>query len=160
MADAWVANASPLIALAHAGKLELLEKLPDELVVPEAVVEEILAGPDDPARRALASGWGPRRSAVVPENVAEWGLGRGQSAVVALALDLEATAVLDDRNARRCAKALGVPVIGTFGVIIRAKSQGVIAAAEPVIRSVIDAGLYYDDQSIRMLLSSVDEHWP
>jgi len=50
VADGWVVNASPLIALAHAGKLELLDKLPSELVVPEAVVEEILAGPDDPGR--------------------------------------------------------------------------------------------------------------
>ena len=135
MADAWVVNASPLIAFAHAGKLELLEKLPAELVVPEAVVEEILAGPDDPARRALASGWGARRAAVVPEKVAEWGLGKGESSVVTLALDLAATAVLDDRNGRRCAKALGVRVIGTFGVILRAKRQGLIAMAAPAIPS-------------------------
>jgi predicted nucleic acid-binding protein len=64
------------------------------------------------------------------------------------------------RNARRCAKALGVPVIGTFGVIILAKRQSLIAAAEPVIQSVLDAGLYYDDESIRTLLSSVGERWP
>ena len=97
MADGWVVNASPLIALAHAKKLELLEKLPSELVVPEAVVDEILAGPDDPARRALVSGWGPRRAATVPERVAEWGLGKGESAVLALALELDATAMLDAR---------------------------------------------------------------
>jgi predicted nucleic acid-binding protein len=157
--DAWVVNASPLIALAHAGQLELLEKLPVELVVPEAVAEEILAGPDDPARRALASGWGPRRGAAVPQNIAEWSLGKGESAVLALAFELKATAVLDDHNARRCAKALSVPVIGTFGVIIRAKKQGLISAAATVIRSVIDAGLYYDDQSIRTLLASVGERW-
>ena len=160
MADAWVVNASPLIALAHADKLELLEKLPAEIVVPEAVVEEILAGPNDPARRALASAWGPRRPATVPEKVAEWGLGKGESAVIALALELRATAILDDRSARRCAKALGVPVLGTFGVIIRAKQRGLIASAQPVIRSIVDAGLYYDDAAIRTLLSSIGESWP
>lgn len=160
MADVWVVNASPLIALAHADQLELLEKLPTGLVVPEAVVEEILAGPDDPARRALASAWGPRRPAVVPETVAEWGLGSGESAVIALALELRATAVLDDRSARRCAKALGVPVIGTFGVIIRAKQRGLTASARSVIRSIVDAGLYYDDAAIRTLLSSIGESWP
>lgn len=160
MADAWVVNASPLIALAHANKLELLEKLPAELVVPEAVAEEILAGPNDPARRALAAAWGPRRPATVSEKVAEWGLGKGESAVIALALDLGATAVIDDRSARRCAKALGVPVIGTFGVIIRAKQRGLLASAQPVIRSIVDAGLYYDDAAIRTLLSSIGENWP
>lgn len=159
MADVWIVNASPLIALAHAHKLELLEKLPAELVVPEAVVEEILAGPDDPAHRALASGWGPRRTAAVLQEVAEWGLGKGESAVLALALELDATAVVDDRSARRCAKTLGISVIGTFGVIVRAKKHGLIAAAQPVIRSVVDAGLYYDDDAIRTLLSSLGESW-
>ena len=42
--DRWVINASPLICLAKAGYLDLIFKLPDELVVPSAVVEEIRAG--------------------------------------------------------------------------------------------------------------------
>jgi predicted nucleic acid-binding protein len=96
----------------------------------------------------------------VPERVADWGLGKGESAVLSLALELDATAVLDDRNARRCAKALGVSVIGTFGVIIRAKQHGLIAAAQPVIRSVVDAGLYYDGEALQTLLSSIGESWP
>jgi len=160
VADVWVVNASPVIALAHADALELLEKLSTRLVVPEAVVEEILAGPEDPARRALASGWGSRHAATVPARVAEWGLGSGESSVVALALELNATAVLDDRNARRSAKALGVSLIGTFGVIIRARRLGVIPAAKPVIRSVVDAGLYHDDDAIRVLLAHEGESWP
>lgn len=159
MPDVWVVNASPLIALAHAGRLELLEEIPDELVVPEAVVEEILAGPEDPAGRSLASGWGPRRVATVPEKVAEWGLGKGESAVIALALEFEATAVLDDRAARRCATALERPVIGTLGVIVRAKREGFIAAAAPVIRAVVAAGFYYSEHDIRQLLDSIDERW-
>jgi len=159
VADVWIVNASPLIALAHADKLELLEQLPAELAIPEAVALEILAGPDDPARRALVSGWGPRRAAAVPEQVAEWGLGKGESAVVALGLEVGGTAVLDDRNARRCAKALGVSVIGTFGVIIRAKKHGLIAVAQPVIRAVVDAGLFYADDDLRTLLASVGESW-
>lgn len=159
MADVWVVNASPLIALAHASHLDLLEKLASELLIPEAVVQEILAGPDDPARRALSSGWGPRRMAAVPDSVAEWGLGAGESGVLALALELRATAVIDDRMARRSARALGVPVIGTLGVILRAKRESLITAAEPVIRAVVDAGFFYDRASIGTLLAGVGEEW-
>lgn len=104
MAEVWVVDASPIIALAHADALGLLEDLPAELVIPDAVADEILSGPEDPAHRALAAGWGRTRPAVVPEIVAEWSLGRGESAVLALALELGATAVLADRNARRWAK--------------------------------------------------------
>ena len=51
-------------------------------------------------------------------------------------------------------------MIGTFGVIIRAKQHGLIAAAQPVIRSVVDAGLYYDGGALQTLLSSIGESWP
>ena len=54
MNDIWVVNASPLIALAKADRLHLLLDLCKELLVPQAVVAEILAGPpSDPARQAL-----------------------------------------------------------------------------------------------------------
>ena len=99
---------------------------------------------------------GPRRATTVPEKVSEWGLGKGESAVPALAVELDATAALDDRSARRCAKALGVSMIGTFGVIVRAKRRGLVPAAAPVMREVVNAGLYYSDDAIEMLLASVE----
>lgn len=55
MSDVWVVNASPVIALAKADALGLLERSCRELLVPEAVVAEILAGPpSDPRWKALA----------------------------------------------------------------------------------------------------------
>lgn len=96
----------------------------------------------------------------MPERVAEWGLGHGESAVLALALELGATAVVDDRAARRCAGVLGVPVIGTFGVILRAKRRGLLSDAAPSIRSVLAAGLFYDDALMGAVLASVGETWP
>jgi predicted nucleic acid-binding protein len=53
----WIVNTSPVICLAKAGYLDLLLKLPDEIIVPSAVVEEIQAGESsDPAYLALAGG--------------------------------------------------------------------------------------------------------
>ena len=55
--ERWIVNASPLICLAKAGYLDLLLKLPGEVIVPSAVLEEIQAGQsDDLAQVALASG--------------------------------------------------------------------------------------------------------
>lgn len=67
MHDLWVVNASPLIALAKVEQLTLLEHLAGEVLIPEAVVREILVGPaTDPARAALDAGWGTR---VVPTTI-------------------------------------------------------------------------------------------
>ncbi|MCX6066235.1 MAG: hypothetical protein NT121_10855 [Chloroflexi bacterium] len=54
MPERWVVNASPLIVLGKVGQLDLLTKLPQRIVVPDAVVSEIIAGPEgDAARLAL-----------------------------------------------------------------------------------------------------------
>lgn len=45
MSEVWVTNASPVIVLAKAGYLKLLKDLPSELLLPEPVAAEIVAGP-------------------------------------------------------------------------------------------------------------------
>ena len=91
MAEAeWVLNASPVIVLAKVGALGLLEALASRVLVPEAVAAEVLAGPEaDPGRTAVTGGWGQRvpHPAHVPKAVVEWGLGAGETAVLATALE-------------------------------------------------------------------------
>jgi predicted nucleic acid-binding protein len=55
MADRAVVNASPLVVLSRAGRLELLRLVGDRIVIPQAVVEEV-KGHSDEAARALEDG--------------------------------------------------------------------------------------------------------
>jgi predicted nucleic acid-binding protein len=58
MTELWVVNASPLITLAKAGQLVLLQGEDRGLVVPQAVRKEVMQGPgDDPARKAIETGF-------------------------------------------------------------------------------------------------------
>lgn len=155
MPDRWVVNASPVITLAKAGHLALFTLLATEVLLPEAVVTELLDGPvADPARQAVEGGWGTRvRVPTVPVPVLEWGLGLGETAVLAVALARgDCTAILDDAEGRRCARTLGVPVMGTLGVVVRAKQHGRIASAAEVVRALRAAGLYIDDALITTIL--------
>jgi len=160
VSEVWILDASPLIALGRVGQIGLLDALADQWWVPEAVAEEVAAGPDDPARQAVAARAKQQRPVVVPAELSEWGLGRGEGAVVALALEVRGVAILDDRAGRRCARAFAVPVIGTLGVIARAKLRGLLPAAAPLMRAVLAAGLYYDDDLVRRLLDRLGESWP
>lgn len=160
MSETWVLNASPIIALAKAGHLQLLERLTPTLLVPAAVAEEILAGPEsDPAHQRIGAGWGMRVTpSGIPSVLLEWGLGAGETAVVAVALERPgSTAVLDDASARACARSLGVRVIGTLAVVLRAKRRGLIAAAQPVIDALRAAGFYLDEQIVRSALAAAGE---
>lgn len=163
MSDMWVLNASPVIALAKANSLFILAESNRDLIIPDAVAEEIRQGPtQDPARQALESGWGPKPAVSKLEyDVLEWGLGPGESAVLSLARQKTAWAVVDDRAARNACKALGIRFIGTLGVILLAKVEGRISSSVAVLKTLQNAGLYLDDEMIRTgLLKSTGEIWP
>ena len=163
MSEGWVLNASPIIVLAKVDRLDLLEGLAPEICIPPAVVKEITAGPeDDLGRHALESGWGKR----LPESglrseVLGWSLGAGETEVLSVALEKPGwMAVIDDATARACAGSIGVPVIGTLGVVLRAKRQGLIASAGKIIRDLRQSGLYFDDHFVRTVLKQVvGEDW-
>ncbi len=161
MTDIWVVNASPVIALAKAQHLHLLERSCRELLIPEAVATEILAGPPaDPARQAVQSGWGHRVACPdIPPSLLEWGLGTGETAVLSLAAQRKLTTVIDDSAARACAKSLGIDAIGTLAVVLRAKRKAIIPSATDVLKALRAVGFYLDDEVVRAALETIGEGW-
>ena len=160
--DRWVINASPLICLAKAGYLDLLLKLPDEVIVPSAVVEEIRAGQaGDLAQLALAGGKFPISEMPALPEILAWDLGKGETAVLSYALTNPGwTAIIDDRAARKCAMSFSIPIKGTLAVVILAKKHGLVNSAADVLRSLQAAGIRLDNQIIRDVLKKMtNEDW-
>jgi predicted nucleic acid-binding protein len=156
-----VVDASPLIVLAKTGFLPLLRVVSDPVLVPRPVAQEIgQRGPSDPAAQALA---GTSWLQVVdpgspPPAIHAWKLGAGETAVLTYALaNLGTEVVSDDARARRCARALGVPVLGTVAVVLEARRRGAIAAARPVLELLRQAGLYLSDRLMNQALALVGE---
>jgi predicted nucleic acid-binding protein len=163
MADScWVVNASPLIALAKVDRLDLLLAPSRTLVVPEAVAHEIQVGPTgDPASVALAKGFGGEPvPAELSHEISPWGLGRGESAVLCLAQKRGATAIIDDRDARRAAKAMGIPLLGTLGVILRARAEGRVDSASEILKALQRNGLRLNHELVATALrTAFGENW-
>lgn len=116
MSRQWVLNASPTILLAKIGFLEHLLKLCLQPVIPQGVYEEILMGAaDDPARCWLSQQgqqWVQANKTVVP-TIAAWDLGLGETQVLSWCYGISVyEAILDDGQARKCAKTLGIPMRG------------------------------------------------
>lgn len=65
--------------------------------------------------------------------------------------------MLDDRAARRCAAAHGIRVIGSLGVVLRAKNHRQIDFARPVVKALIAAGMFLNDEFENHALASVGE---
>jgi predicted nucleic acid-binding protein len=128
--------------------------------VPEAVAEEVGVHSDEAARVLNSEAhWIMRVSpGQVQEAISAWDLGQGESAVLTWALSHPGTiAVIDDFAARKYAQVLRIPVIGTLGLILLAKTRAWIPAARPVVEEVRRAGLYLSDDLVARILSVVDE---
>lgn len=91
---------------------ELLCALGRDLIVPDAVMEELNAkGSDDPVAQSVKNAPWLRVVSVSPtqQSVAAWRLGAGESAVLSCALQYpDSLVVLDDREGRRCAASHGL----------------------------------------------------
>lgn len=154
-------NTSPLVFLARAGLMEMLREGAADVAVPSAVLQELEAhGRDDPAVKELGShGW--IKVVPAPEvhpSMTAWDLGPGESAVLSLAYaEPGAWAVIDGGQARRCARSLGIPVIGTLGPVLLAKQYGKIADARPVIDLLRASGMYLSDAIIDEVLRRTGE---
>jgi predicted nucleic acid-binding protein len=140
--------------------LRLLEALTPEVVVPVAVANEVLLGdPRDPARLAIEAGFGTRLAVgEIPVAVIEWSLGSGETSVIAACLERPgAIAVLDDAEARACARSLGVPLVGTLGVVARCRTRNLIPSVGAVFTELRAAGLFLEDGLVRSVLRALGE---
>jgi len=132
-----ISGTSPLRALAHLGHMEWLQELFHQIRLPPAVAVELRHPP-----RALAAvdvtGW---QFLVIqsPSNVQRVSefrlrLDAGEAEALALAEELDADVVLMDELAgREVARQCGFTVLGTLGILLRAKQQGLCPAVAPLL---------------------------
>ncbi len=136
----FICNTSPLQYLHQLGRSELLPVLTGGVIVPEAVMTELDLGRaggcdvPDPRKMPWISVRQPRSTPALPLAA---DLGRGEAAVLALALESgDAVVILDDAMGRRAASLLGLRLTGTLGVLLDAKRKGLITAVEPLLNEL------------------------
>ncbi len=161
MGRKWVVDSSPLIVLAKASHMFLIQQLCQDFVIPLGVVEEIEAGPtNDPARKWLSTVESSRIQIIdqIEPIVAAWDLGKGETQVISWAYQhKEYEAILDDFAARKCALSLGISIRGTLGIILLAKKEGHLPLARPVFDKLMQAGMRIDARLLKTGLASVGE---
>ena len=127
-----IANSSVLIGLSSIGQLELLkQRFPKGVIIPQAVWQEVVVtgtGRSGAVEVSNAS-WLTRKTVQNPALVValQATLDKGEAEVIALAQELKADlTLLDEKEARRVTRRLSMPTLGTVGILIWAKRQGLI----------------------------------
>ena len=153
-----VADSGSLIALGRLDLLDLLARLFEEVQVPQAVLTECLARPDlADARRIQAAAESGVLQVCSAQAIHMDGLGAGESAAIGLAMEIGAALLVDDRAARRHASGLGLTVVGTLGVLVRAKRVSLVPEIRPLIERLRAGGHRLSDASIADALIAAGE---
>ena len=158
MAERIVINTGPLIALARMEALEVPGQLPYQFICPRQVREELDEGASL-GYQAIEPAW----LTVVPLSTAPSGeiiaaLDEGEAAVIQLALEQGLSRVsIDEVKGRRIATELGLNVIGSLGLIARAKTLGIIPAVRPLVEKAMRDGVHYHSDLVERVLSAVGE---
>jgi len=153
----WVFDATPLIYLAKAERLDVIETLDEPRVVPEAVYREVVTtgveqGYDDARRieRAVEDqlvdvvAVDTDDSPVATRLARHPGLSDADAAVLACADARDAVAVMDESAGRSAAEVEDVETRGTAYLVLAAVRDGALSTAEgrDAIDAMIDGGWY------------------
>ena len=154
-----VVNTTPIIALAGIGQLDLLQNLYGEILIPKAVCLEIIS---EPARSLVDAALWIKvircNSSDERKSTFSSRLHAGEVEVLILAKDCGADLlIIDDNAAKKTAKYLGFTVTGTMGVLLKAKREGYINAVKPLMKRLIEDGLYISPMVQAYMLEAAEE---
>lgn len=149
MKEAVVSDSTCLIGLERIGELNILPALFDPIMIPPEVERE----------------FGSKFSWLQTENVTSNVLATalrlvvdsGEAEAIALASGKNCLLISDDKQARAAAKRLGITVIGTVGVLVRAKQNGVVSAIKPILDDLEQNNFFISRALREEALKLVDE---
>ena len=148
-----VCNTGPLIALAKLNSMDLLKELGFQRVLIPACIRKELLGKIGPESNTIEVALDEfievekLGATEQPVEAAASALDEGEKEVILLGASTKDRVILllDDQAGRRVARTLGIPVVGTAGLLLSAKKQGFIEAVSPLLISLREQGYWLSD---------------
>ena len=158
-----ISDTTPILSLIKADRLDLLEKTFERVVIPDAVYAELTGNPAfaDEARQVKEAAFIILESVENKGSVKSFmdknGLDEGESEAILLVKEKKADLLLiDEKKGRRVAKEMGIPIIGTAGILLDAFDEGLLSADDvrSAVRNLQDNMIRLD----RSLIAAIERH--
>ncbi|MBC6424446.1 MAG: DUF3368 domain-containing protein [Hormoscilla sp. SP5CHS1] len=133
MIESVVTDSTSLIGLERIGRLDILPGLFEPILVPPAVQQEF--GISLPWLQIVTPDIGIATSLKIVVD-------DGEAEAIALAYQQGLQIILDDQQARKVARNMGISIIGTIGVLVKAKQAELISALKPLLDRLEMNGFY------------------
>ena len=158
-----MADSSPLISCARAGKLSLMKSVYSKIVIPPAVYREIVTeGAGKPGAEAVKKGlsiWIEVREPADKSFIDMIGqhLGAGESEAIALARELDGYLLADEGRVIAQARRYGMKIKSTLLMLLEAKEQGLISSVKAELDELIASGFRCSEPLYRKILAVSEE---
>jgi len=157
-----VADSSPLVILTKLGCFDLLNRLfPRVYISSEVHYEVVIAGAGLPGASELSKAeWIERRAVQNPAGLhsaqRKYGLGPGEMSSILLAKELGANPVLlDDYRARNLAKAEGLEILGSVGLLESFYLRRYLTDLRSTFQQLLTHNVYIDQRLLDRRLRSL-----
>lgn len=134
-----ISDTSTIVHLNNIGKVDLLEKIFSEILIPEAVYDELAIVPSQ--KQVVDKNQWIKVVAVSDIDLylslrRRWD--HGASEAIALSIELQPDfLVIDEKKGRKIASEYGIEVIGLLGILKAAKDNKEIENLEPLIDDLV-----------------------
>ena len=162
MSDPVVCDTTVWLYLGRVDQLELLPAFYEMIYTTVSVCRELDAGritrPEtvDPRLLEWVTIVEPTKEQL--NELPESQLGAGEISVMAYAVAHSIQVVgIDDRQARLFAQRLKLQVIGTLGILLRAKRDGIIPALKPLLEQLMRERFYLSQELLEFVLHEAGE---
>lgn len=158
-----VADSGPLIALARLDLLSLPSRLYREALVTATVWYEVTCEPSRSEFPALDAALRVGQLRLVddppefPPLLARARLDPGERSAIALALAQGAAVLVDEKRGRAVANGLGLNVVGTLGLLVRARDAGLVAKVRPLAEALLHGGYHLALPLVAHTLAAIGE---
>lgn len=162
MRELIVADTGPLIALAKIDHLDLLTQLYKRIHIPQTVFKEATQHHDWQDALQISEFVGEYIE-IVDDADTELSkelllrLDAGESQAIALAHKLNCPILLDEKRGRTIAKQKQIEILGTIGLLITAKQQGLIPEIGNLLKKISNNGYRISAELIQKALIIVGE---
>jgi predicted nucleic acid-binding protein len=157
-----VSDTTPISELAKVNYLNLLPELFGRVVIPQGVYDELTIGQHPAALIVEKLSWldvVAVSNRLVVEKLQQSGkLDLGESEAIVLAEEMGARQLLiDEKAARRVAKARNLPLIGTMGILLLGKRQGYLENVKDVLDRMQQQGTRISTRLYTQVLTLAQE---
>jgi len=158
-----ISDATPIISLAKIDMLDILGTFYNEVLLPQAVYDEVVRNPAFTCEAETIMNSAFIRVETVSNEqsvkiLRAAGLDLGESEAIVLADSrTDSLLLMDERKGRQIAQSMGLRVIGTLGILLQAKKLGLTPQIKPLLDVLVNANIRISDSLYNSILDQSGE---